>query len=588
MLRAKQFGFSDRQLAHLWKTDEATIRRLRKDLSVLPVFKTVDTCAAEFEAHTPYHYSTYEIENEFTDSGRKKIIILGGGPNRIGQGIEFDYCCVHGVLALQEEGFEAIMVNCNPETVSTDYDVSDKLYFEPLTVENILAICDLERPDGVIISFGGQTPLRIAKELEANGVRILGTPSDGIDLAEDRKRFGQLLKKLHIPHPEDGTATSVDEAIVVAGRIGYPVLVRPSYVLGGRAMEIVYTQESLKGYMHRALSASSDHPILIDKFLEDAKEFDIDAVCDGQDVLIGGVMEHIEEAGIHSGDSACILPPMMDSPAIIEQLMDFTRKLALALGVRGLINVQCAVKAGIVYVLEANPRASRTVPFVSKATGISLAKIATKVMLGRRLKDLGITSIERPSHISVKMPVFPFGKFPKAKVFLGPEMRSTGEVMGIASSYGEAITKALIGAGMTLPQSGGVFLSVNNNDKTNRIVDLARSLYEIGFMLYATDGTSNFLTRHGLPATRLFKVNEGRPNVVDAIKNGQIQLVINTPLGETSRYDEVAIGRSALEEKIPILANISAAIEAVKGIRWMKDRKAGVCSLQEYLGSTKC
>lgn len=586
LLKAKQYGFSDRQLAHLWKTDEATVRRLRKELAIKPVFKTVDTCAAEFEALTPYHYSTYELENEYRDSGRRKVIILGGGPNRIGQGIEFDYCCVHGLFALQEEGFEAIMINCNPETVSTDYDEADKLYFEPLTLENVLDICEQEKPEGVIVSFGGQTPLKLAKALEANGVKILGTSSEGIDVAEDRKRFSALLEKLHIPHPDDGWATSVDEAKAVAAHIGYPVLLRPSYVLGGRAMEIVYSAEALEEYMLRAVGVSPEYPILIDKFLEDAKEFDVDAVCDGSDVLIGGVMEHIEEAGIHSGDSACILPPVLDSPAIIEQLKDFTRKLALALNVRGLINVQFATKGGIVYVLEVNPRASRTVPFVSKARGIPLAKIATKVMVGRRLRELDVPldgqANGQPKHISVKQPVFPFGKFPRAKVFLGPEMRSTGEVMGISETYGEAIAKAFLGAGSSLPLEGGVFLSVNNNDKNHKTVQLAKTLIDLGFAVFATDGTSKFLRAHGVENMRVYKVNEGRPNVVDYMKNGEIHLIINTPLGEVSRFDELAIGRTALEAKIPILTNLSAAIEAVRGIRWMKQKELVVKSLQEY------
>jgi len=582
LLKAKQYGFSDRQIALLCGSDETTVRNLRRKLGVQPVFKTVDTCAAEFEAHTPYHYSTYETEDEFKDSGKKKVIILGGGPNRIGQGIEFDYCCVHGIFALQEEGYEAIMINCNPETVSTDYDVADKLYFEPLTLEDVLAIYEREKPEGIIVSFGGQTPLKLSKPLEANGVRILGTSPDNIDLAEDRKRFGELLERLHIPHPDDGTASNAEEAKRVAARIGYPVLVRPSYVLGGRAMEIVYKEEALEDYMMRAINVSPEHPILIDKFLEDAKEFDIDAVSDGEDVLIGGVMEHIEEAGVHSGDSACILMPVLDSPAIIEQLKDFTKKLALAINVRGFINVQCAVKGGIVYVLEVNPRASRTVPFVAKATGIPLVKIATKVMLGRKLKELGVRSAEQLNHIAVKQPVFPFGKFPRVAVFLGPEMRSTGEVMGVSSTYGEAIAKAFFGAGMSLPLTGGVFISVNNNDKNYKTLEIARMLTTLGFRLYATGGTSQFLLEHGLVNTPVFKVNEGRPDIVDHIKNGLIHLVINTPLGETSRFDEIAIGRTALEANIPVLTNLSAAYEAVRGIRWIKEKQLEVRSLQEY------
>ena len=585
LLRAKQYGFSDRQLAHLWKTDEHAVRILRKDLGVLPVFKTVDTCAAEFEAQTPYHYSTYETENEVVRTPRKKVVILGGGPNRIGQGIEFDYCCVHGVFALKEEGFETIMINCNPETVSTDYDQTDKLYFEPLTLENVLDICDAEQPEGVIVSFGGQTPLKLARALEANGVKILGTSPEGIDVAEDRKRFGDLLKKLHVPHPQDGMASSVDEARSIAALIGYPVLVRPSYVLGGRGMEIVYKPEALEGYMRAAVNLSPDHPILIDKFLEDAKEFDVDAVCDGKDVLIGGVLQHIEEAGIHSGDSACVLMPQAESVQVIEQLKDFTRKLALALGVRGLINVQCAEKNGIVYVLEANPRASRTVPFVSKAMGIPLAKIAAKVMVGRTLKELGVPLNAPPKHIAVKEPVFPFGKFPKAKVYLGPEMRSTGEVMSISDSYGEAIAKAIIGAGGNLPSGGGVFISVNDNDKNYRLIEVAKGFLILGFRVFATAGTGAYLAKHKIEHTMVFKVNEGRPNVVDAIKNGDIHLIVNTPLGESSRYDELSIGTASLEAKLPMITTISAAAAAVKGIQWIRDKNSSVKTLQEYHSS---
>jgi carbamoyl-phosphate synthase large subunit len=582
LLKAKQYGFSDRQLAHIWSTDELTVRNLRKQLGVLPVFKTVDTCAAEFEAHTPYHYSTYETESEVERSDRKKVIILGGGPNRIGQGIEFDYCCVHGVFALEEEGYETIMINCNPETVSTDYDQTDKLYFEPLTLENVLDICDVEQPEGVIVSFGGQTPLKLSKALEASGVKILGTSPEGIDLAEDRKRFGDLLKRLHIPHPKDGTATSVDEALAVAAEIGYPVLVRPSYVLGGRAMEVVFNATALQGYMKAAVDVSPDHPVLIDKFLENAKEFDVDAVCDGKDVLIGGMLQHIEEAGVHSGDSACVLMPDSDSVQVMEQLKDFTRKLAMALKVRGLINVQFAEMGGIVYVLEVNPRASRTVPFVSKAMGIPLAKIAAKVMVGRTLRELDYPLDSVPKHIAVKEPVFPFGKFPKAKVFLGPEMRSTGEVMAISDTYGEAMAKAFLAAGSNLPLDGGVFISINSNDKNYRTAEVARGFRKLGFRIFATSGTSAFLHLHGIENTMVFKVNEGRPNVVDRIKNGDIHLVINTPLGEDSRFDELAIGSAALEAKLPILTNISAAATAVKGIQWFKERKSSVKSLQEY------
>jgi carbamoyl-phosphate synthase large subunit len=582
LFKAKQYGFSDRQLAFLWRTDEASIRALRKRLGVLPVFKTVDTCAAEFEAHTPYHYSTYETENELKISSKKKVIILGGGPNRIGQGIEFDYCCVHGVFALKEEGYETIMINCNPETVSTDYDQTDKLYFEPLTLENVLDICDAEKPEGVIVSFGGQTPLKLSKALDANGVKILGTSPDNIDIAEDRKRFGALLKKLVIPHPTDGTATSLEEATAVAARIGYPVLVRPSYVLGGRAMEIVYKAEALEQYMKAAVKVSPEHPILIDKFLEDAKEFDVDAICDGTEVLIGGVLQHIEEAGVHSGDSMCVLMESAESVQVIEQLKDFTRKLALTLNVKGLINCQFAEKNGIVYVIEANPRASRTVPFISKAAGVPLAKIAAKVMVGRSLKELGAPKKIVTNQISVKEPVFPFGKFPKAKVFLGPEMRSTGEVMAMSDNFGEAMAKAFIAAGENLPQLGSVFISVNNSDKTFKVAEVAKGFVHLGFRIFATSGTSEFLSKFSIENTPVYKVNEGRPNVVDFIKNGDINIVINTALGEVSRFDELAIGSAALQAKIPIISTISAASAAVRGIQWLRQKRSDVKTLQEY------
>lgn len=560
---------------------------MRESLGVCPVFKTVDTCAAEFEAETPYHYSTYEQENEVKISPRKKVIILGGGPNRIGQGIEFDYCCVHGIFALEEEGYETIMINCNPETVSTDYDQTDKLYFEPLTLEHVLDIYVAEKPEGVMVSFGGQTPLKLAKALEANGVKILGTSSESIDIAEDRKRFGDLLKKLQIPHPKDGIAYSVEQAREVASGIGYPVLVRPSYVLGGRGMEIVYKPGTLDDYMKNAVDLSPDHQVLIDKFLEDAREFDVDAVCDGRDVLIGGVLQHIEEAGIHSGDSACVLLPQAESVQVIEQLKDFTRKLALALGVRGLVNVQCAEKEGIVYVLEVNPRASRTVPFISKAMGLPLAKIATKVMMGKTLRELGFPLEQRPKYIAVKNPVFPFGKFPKAKVYLGPEMRSTGEVMSISEDFGEAIAKAFLSVGGSIPTGGGAFMSVNDNDKNYRTMEVAKGFIRMGFRIYATAGTSKYFTEHGIANTMIYKVNEGRPNIVDAMKNGQIQIIVNTPLGENSRFDELAIGSAALEAKLPIITTVSAAAAVVKGIQWMREKSSTVKSIQEYHSRTE-
>lgn len=582
LLKAKQYGFSDRQLATLWKTDEETVRHLRKKLGVIPVFKTVDTCAAEFAAQTPYHYSTYETENESVRSDRKKVIILGGGPNRIGQGIEFDYCCVHAVMGLEEEGYETIMVNCNPETVSTDYDTTDKLYFEPLTLEDVLNICEHEQPDGIVVTFGGQTPLKIARALEEHGFRILGTSTEGIDLAEDRQRFGRLLDQLQIPCPPWGTASSVDEALEVTKKIGYPVLVRPSYVLGGRAMEICYGDEALKEYMAKAVNVSPEHPVLIDRFLEDAFEFDVDAVCDGEDVYIGGVMQHIEEAGIHSGDSSCVLPPYQVTAQQLHTLMTYTRKLALALNVVGLVNVQYAMQDGVVYVLEVNPRASRTVPFVSKATGVPLAKIAAKLMVGRKLRELEVKGFSWAKHVSVKESVFPFNKFPTARHFLGPEMRSTGEVMGIADSFGASFAKASIAAGMPLPQSGTVFVSLNDNDKRERAVNIIRSYIRLGFNILATEGTSRFLTEHGVPNRPVLKAGSWTLNIIDIIKNGWVQLIILTPLGQTSRADEHAIGQTAMEYKVPFITTLAAAASAAKSIEEMRKNQLVVLSLQEH------
>jgi carbamoyl-phosphate synthase large subunit len=583
--KAKEYGFSDRQLAQIWGVKESAVRLMRKKSGVLPVFKTVDTCAAEFEASTPYHYSTYERENESVKSNRKKVIILGGGPNRIGQGIEFDYCCVHGVMALREEGYETIMINCNPETVSTDYDTTDKLYFEPLTLEDVLNICDFEEPTGLIVSFGGQTPLKIAKALEENGLRILGTSPEGIDLAEDRERFGALLRKLNIPHPKYGTAYTVTNAVLVAEQIGFPVLVRPSYVLGGRAMEICYTKDALRDYMKKAVDVSPDHPVLIDRFLEDAFEYDVDCVSDGKDVMIGGVMEHIEEAGIHSGDSACVLPPYIIAEKNLNEMISYTVRLAKALKVVGLMNVQFAMKDSIIYVLEVNPRASRTVPFVSKATGVPLAKIAAKVMVGKTIEELGYKNFDfrKVNHIAVKEAVFPFSKFPKTPVFLGPEMRSTGEVMGISGNFGESIAKSQMAAGNTLPTEGKVFFSVNDNDKTEMTANIARDFIRLGFSIVATEGTANFFRLHAIPCEQVYKVSEGRPNSVDFIKNGKIQLVINTPLGENSRYDEYAIGWAALEQKSAYITTLSAAATAVKAIEKQKAGGLSVKSVQEYL-----
>ena len=584
--KAKEYGFSDRQLAEIWEMKESDVRLLRKKMNIVPVFKTVDTCAAEFAASTPYHYSTYERENESIKSEKKKIVILGGGPNRIGQGIEFDYCCVHGVMALREEGYEMIMINCNPETVSTDYDTTDKLYFEPLTLEDVLNICDHEQPYGVIVSFGGQTPLKIAKALEENGVPILGTSPEGIDIAEDRERFGLLLRKLNIKHPKYGTAHTVDHAVQVAEQVGFPVLVRPSYVLGGRAMEVCYTISAVRDYMKKAVDVSPDHPVLIDRFLEDAFEFDVDCVCDGKDVVIGGVMEHIEEAGIHSGDSSCVLPPYMISDKSYSEMIEYTIELAKGLNVLGLMNVQFAVKDDTVYVLEVNPRASRTVPFVSKATGLPLAKIAAKVMAGRTLKELGCKDFDfrKMEHVAVKEAVFPFAKFPRTPVFLGPEMRSTGEVMGISKNFGESIAKSQIAAGNTLPTEGTAFFSVNDNDKTGTAVAIARGLINLGFDILATEGTAAFFLKNNVPCGKIFKVNQGRPNSVDYIKNRKIQLIINTPLGEVSRNDEFAIGWAALEHKVSFITTLSAAAAAVKAIETEKAGGMSVQSIQEYLG----
>jgi carbamoyl-phosphate synthase large subunit len=582
MLRAKQYGFSDRQLAVLLRSDEESVRLRRKSLGVLPVFKTVDTCAAEFAADTPYHYSTYERENEAKPSAKKQVLILGGGPNRIGQGIEFDYCCVHGVMGLEEEGFGTIMVNCNPETVSTDYDTTDKLYFEPLTLEDVLNICDQEKPEGVIVSFGGQTPLKIARALEANGVKILGTSTEGIDLAEDRERFGKLLKELEIPCPPYGTASEHSEALAIAKRVGYPVLVRPSYVLGGRAMEICYDDDGLREYMAQAVYVSPDHPVLIDRFLEDAFEFDVDAVSDGKNVFIGGVMQHIEEAGVHSGDSCCVLPPYAVTAEQLQTLMAYTRRLALALRVVGLVNVQYAMRDGIIYVLEVNPRASRTVPFVSKATGIPLAKIAAKLMVGRTLPDLEVKGYGWAKHVAIKESVFPFSKFPTARHFLGPEMRSTGEVMGISDSFGVAFAKASMAAGTTLPQKGTVFVSLNDNDKGDRAANIVRSYVRLGFTIIATEGTAAFLRHHGIQNRPVLKASEGTLNIIDIIKNGWVQLIINTPLGQISRQDEHAIGKTAYEYRIPFITTLSAAASAVRSIEQLRYRPMDVQSVQEY------
>ena len=580
---AKRLGFSDRQLAFLFDCSEDLVRQRRKQLRMEAVFKTVDTCAAEFAAETPYYYSTYEQENEAIRSKNKKVIILGGGPNRIGQGIEFDYCCVHGVFALKEEGFEVQMINCNPETVSTDYDITDRLFFEPLTFEDVIRIIHNEKPYGVIVQFGGQTPLKLAIPLEQAGVRILGTSPDSIDLAEDRKRFGALLNHLAIPHPKYGTAFSVKEAREVARGIGYPVLVRPSYVLGGRAMQIVYDNRSLTEYMKKAVDVSPDHPVLIDKFLEDAFEFDVDAIFDGKQLFIGGVMQHIEEAGIHSGDSACVLPPYLISRENLERIEQYTLQLAHELKVKGLINIQFAMRDDIMYVLEVNPRASRTVPFVSKAIGLPLAKIAAKVMIGKSLRELGLTKRRIPTHISVKEAVLPFNKFAESKAVLGPEMKSTGEVMGISSSFGNAFAKAQIAAGEEIPVAGKVFISVNDNDKF-RIIPIARDFVELGYKIVATEGTGRSLLACGIACGLVHKVGKGDLTSLDLIRRGDIQLIVNTPLGKESRSHEYEIGRVAIAHGVPYITTLSGASAAVRGIMALQGNRLSVRSLQEYHG----
>ena len=578
---AKQLGFSDRRLAALWDTDEDAVRALRKKLSVVPVFKRVDTCAAEFEAHTPYLYSTYEDECEAAPTDRRKIMILGGGPNRIGQGIEFDYCCVHAVFALRDAGFETIMVNCNPETVSTDYDTSDRLYFEPLTLEDVLAIVDREKPEGVIVQFGGQTPLKLAVPLERAGVPILGTPPDAIDRAEDRERFDDLLETLGLQRPAGAVARSAEEAEAVAQRIGYPVLVRPSYVLGGRAMQIVQDVDALRDYMRFAVRASPEHPVLVDRFLNDAIEVDVDAICDGETVVVGGIMEHIEEAGVHSGDSACSLPPYSLGDEVIQDIGVATRKLALELGVRGLMNVQYAVKGGQLFVIEVNPRASRTVPFVSKAIGRPLAKLAALVMSGKTLAELDFTEEIVPSHFSVKEAVFPFVKFPGVDTLLGPEMKSTGEVMGIDSEFGRAFAKAQIQAGNSLPTSGCVLVSMRA-DEHEGIVEPIRDLAENGFRVVATRGTADTLRAHGIEVETVNKVHEGSPHTADRIESGDVNLVINTVDPDVKAIqDSYSMRRAALQRGTPYCTTLAAARASASAIRALQQGSIGVRPLQQ-------
>jgi carbamoyl-phosphate synthase large subunit len=613
--QAKRAGFSDAQLAHLLRVEpqrsgdwaignhpsgaqfpnrpiaqsaELLVRERRKALGITPTFHKVDTCAAEFPADTPYLYSSYESEDEANPTDRRKVLILGSGPNRIGQGIEFDYCCVHAVFGLRDMGFETIMVNCNPETVSTDYDTADRLYFEPLTLEDVLNVVELERPDGVLVQFGGQTPLKLARALEAAGVPIWGTPPDAIDLAEDRDRFGALLDRLGIPAPAHGSATSWEAARAVATAIGYPVVVRPSYVLGGRAMAIVYDDETLERYMREAVDASPEHPVLIDRFLEDAFEMDVDCVADGTEVAIAGIMEQIELAGVHSGDSACVIPTYMVAPQHVQAMRDYTVRLARELGVVGLMNVQYAMQDEVVYVLEVNPRASRTIPFVAKAAGVPWAQIAAQAAAGKPLSAWADTIARGEANLDgggyhVKEVVLPWGRFPGVDTLLGPEMRSTGEAMGSGATFGEAFAKAQLGCGQRLPLSGNAFLSVNDRDKPS-LLPIARDLADLGFTLLATGGTAAYLQQHGLPVTTIYKVNEGRPNCVDYLKNGQMGLIVNTPLGKASFFDEAAIRRAAIVYGVPALTTLSGAAAAVQAIRALRDDVWTVQSLQERAG----
>jgi carbamoyl-phosphate synthase large subunit len=592
LLESKRSGASDEELAKLWNVKSASVRARRHELGVIPVFKRVDTCAAEFESFTPYLYSTYEEEDESGAMDRPKVVILGSGPSRIGQGIEFDYCCCHAALALKEDGYETVMINCNPETVSTDYDTSDRLYFEPLTLEDVLAVLEREKPQGVIVQFGGQTPLNLALELKRNHAKIIGTDPESIDLAEDRRRFGALLAELNIPQPRGGTALAPQEAVATAAEIGLPVLVRPSYVLGGRAMVIAYDLKTVEEYVAQAAQIGSGtdpkRPILIDQFLEDATEVDVDALADGEDVVIGGIMEHIEEAGIHSGDSSCVLPSVSLKPEVLARIRDYTVRLARALHVVGLMNVQYAIQHDTVYVLEVNPRASRTIPYVSKATGVPLAKVAARLMTGRKLKDLhlpvvdmnGVKELAVHDFYAVKSPVFPFNKFRGVDTILGPEMRSTGEVMGISSTFGLAFAKAQLAAGQRLPLSGVVFISVNDHDKRH-VAAIAKDLAAVGLKITATRGTAAALTRAGVEIEAVYKVNEGRPNIVDLIKTGKVNLVINTPLGRESFYDEKSIRRAAVRYNVPCITTLSAASAAARGIRAMAGHAPDVAALQD-------
>jgi carbamoyl-phosphate synthase large subunit len=579
--KAKQFGFSDRQLAEMWGVSEVCVRKQRKAHGIEATFKTVDTCAAEFEAETPYYYSSYDSEDEVRPSSKRKIMILGGGPNRIGQGIEFDYCCVHATMALKEDGYETIMVNSNPETVSTDYDTSDRLYFEPLTYEDVLNIVDREKPEGVIVQFGGQTPLNLALALKAAGVPIIGTSPDDIARSEDRKLFTEALDILGLTQPPNGTATSIEEAIPIATALGYPVMVRPSFVLGGRAMQIVYDETTLAEYMRSAVAVSPEHPVLIDKYVEDAIEVDVDAISDGKTTVIGGIMEHIEEAGIHSGDSDCVLPPYTLVEEQIDKLKEYTYALAKALNVRGLMNIQYAIRSDQTYVLEVNPRASRTIPFVSKTIGVPLAKLAARVMVGQTLAELGFTREIETDYFSVKAPVFPFNRFPGANSQLGPEMKSTGEVMGIDTNLSIAFAKAQEAVGSKLPLEGCAFISVKNKDK-RAIIFIAKKLYDMGFKLIATHGTAKVLRRNGMEATLLHSIGKGRPTIEDYVKNDAVDIIINTPTGYSHHPSEQFIRRLTIEHNIPLFSTISGAAAAVNGIDALRRGESSVTPLQDY------
>ncbi len=579
--KAKEYGFSDKYIGSLLGTEELDIRKLRQETKTKAVYKMVDTCGAEFEATTPYLYSTFESECEANPTDRKKVVILGGGPNRIGQGIEFDYCCVHAAFALREIGVESIMVNCNPETVSTDYDTSDRLYFEPLTFEDVMSIVEKENPDGIIVQFGGQTPLKLAVPLEKAGVKIIGTTPDSIDRAEDRKRFNKLVAKLNLQQPFSGTAKTYAQALKIAGKLGFPLLIRPSFVLGGRAMQIVYDKQELEACVHEAIEVSGRHPILIDKFLDDATELDVDAICDGKQAVIGGIMEHIEEAGVHSGDSACSLPPVSVSKNVLAEIKRQAKLLALELKVKGLINIQFAVKDEQVYILEVNPRASRTIPFVSKSIGVPLAKLAAKIMTGMTLDELGFSEEVQHSHFSVKEAVFPFLKFPGIDTLLGPEMLSTGEVMGISDDFGIAFAKSQIAAGNALPTAGNVFFSVADRDKP-KAVEVARSLHELGFKIMATKGTCIAFINNNIPSQFVLKITEGRPNIVDSIINDEADLIINTTGGRQSVKDSFSIRRSALDKQVPYVTTIRGASAVVKAVAAMKQRRIGVKPIQLY------